>query len=177
MSLRFWHWWVTVKLRWHPVPWFDLPYWLIIGTPIPFHHHHELHANATYGGHACFQLPWILFVTIVSYTVMNSYPCLPTHFLRHFSRICACWPVRICVCWPVGDLGMSRSWARRRWPWLDCCSGRVLQQNWCLHEDDVIKVSPTNKLYYTFIRTEKTRGGEGMKCRCNERKSVVYYKR
>jgi hypothetical protein len=29
---------------------------------------------------------------IVSYTVMNSYPCLPTHFLRHFSTICACWP-------------------------------------------------------------------------------------
>ncbi len=23
---------------------------------------------------------------------MNSYPCLPTHFLRYFSRICACWP-------------------------------------------------------------------------------------
>jgi hypothetical protein len=31
---------------------------------------------------------WILSSPIVSYTVMNSYPCLPTYFLRYFSRIC-----------------------------------------------------------------------------------------
>lgn len=45
---------------------------------------------SSYGGHACFQLPWILLCRTPSWIHI---PALPTHFLRHFCRICACWPV------------------------------------------------------------------------------------
>ena len=44
---------------------------------------------SSYGGRVYFQLPWILLCRTPPWIHI---PVLPTHFLRNFSKICACWP-------------------------------------------------------------------------------------